>query len=177
MFIAAVLSSVTIASLAASRCRELCIGALARLLLVPLLGFVAFNTVLSPQFMIWLLPLAALGTLAGNPLIILGVPFATVLTPIIFPSFGSDYGLGLNGFETTVLIMRNCVLVTVWCLLMKEHWRIWRNGDSKRTKSRVGARLSPSFPCWTVKKCLEYSAVDVSFRRIEYELETGIHFN
>jgi hypothetical protein len=129
LFLVAVLCSVTIASLAASRCRAIRIGRLARLLLVPLLGFVAFNQVLSPQFMIWLLPLAALGTLEGNPWIVLGIPLVTAFTPVIFPSFSGNYGRGLNFLETTVMIMRNFILVAVWCLLIKEQWQIWRNGN------------------------------------------------
>jgi hypothetical protein len=127
LFIIGVLCSVTIASLAATRCRAIGIGRLARLLLVPLLGFVAFNQVLSPQFMIWLLPLAALGTLEGNPWIVLGIPLATALTPVIFPSFNGDYGRGLTLLETTVLVTRNCILVAVWWFVIKEQWRFYRN--------------------------------------------------
>jgi hypothetical protein len=139
LFVIGVLCSVTIVSLAATRFTRLSIGRLARLLLVPLLGFVAFNQVLSPQFMIWLLPLAALGTLEGNPWIVLGIPLATALTPVIFPSFGFDYSSGLNSLETIVLITRNLILVAVWWLLIKEQWGIWRNGDPERTQARVGA--------------------------------------
>jgi hypothetical protein len=106
------------------------------LLLGPLLAFVAFNQVLSPQFMIWLLPLAALGTLEGNSWIVLGIPLATVLTPVIFPSFGGNYGRGLDSLETVVLITRNFILVAVWWLLMKEQWQIWRNRN-------------PDFPCFS----------------------------
>jgi hypothetical protein len=76
--------------------------------------------------MIWLLPLAALGTLEGNPWIVLGIPLATVLTPVIFPSFSGNYGRGLDSLETMVLITRNLILVAVWGLLIKEQWRICR---------------------------------------------------
>jgi len=137
--IVTVLSSVTISSLAATRCRKLDIGRLARLLLVPLLAFVAFNQVLSPQFMIWLLPLAALGTLEGNPWLVLGIPLATMLTPVFFPSFGFDYSSGLNSLETIVLLTRNLILGAVWCLLIKEEWRIWRNGDPEGIQASIGA--------------------------------------
>jgi hypothetical protein len=126
LFIVGVLFSVTIASLAANRCRAISIGRLARLLLVPLLGFVAFNQVLSPQFMIWLLPLAALGTLEGNAWIVLEIPLVTALTPVIFPSFNGDYGRGLNLLETIILVTRNCILVVVWWFLIKEQWRFYR---------------------------------------------------
>lgn len=127
LFVAAVFFSVAIASCAAARCQKLSIAWVARLLLGPLLAFVAFNQVLSPQFMIWLLPLAALATLDGNPWIVLGIPLATVLTPVIFPSFGADYSNGLNSLETMVLVMRNLILVVVWGLLIREQSRICRN--------------------------------------------------
>jgi hypothetical protein len=126
LFVAAVMSSVTVACLSANRFQNVSVGRLARLLLLPLLGFVAFNQVLSPQFMIWLLPLAALGTLEGNPWTVSGIPLATMLTPIIFPSLTGNYGGGLNLIETVVLVARNCILVGTWWLLLKEHWRIYR---------------------------------------------------
>jgi Glycosyltransferase family 87 len=130
LFAVTVLSSVTIASLAATRYRQqLSLGGLARLLLVPLLAFVAFNTILSPQFMIWLLPLAAVGTLDGNPWPLLAISLATVLTPVIFPSFGWDYGQGLNLFETAILVTRNLILASVWWVLIKKQWQIWRHGQ------------------------------------------------
>jgi hypothetical protein len=136
LFIAAVVFSVAMTSCAAAHCPKPSIGRVARLLLGPLLAFVAFNQVLSPQFMIWLLPLAALGTLEGNSWIVLGIPLATVLTPVIFPSFGGNYGRGLDSLETVVLITRNFILVAVWWLLMKEQWQIWRNRN-------------PDFPCFS----------------------------
>ena len=102
---------------------------MARLLLVPLLAFVAFNTILSPQFMIWLLPLAAVGSLDGNPRPLLAIVLATMLTPVIYPSFGWDYGQGLNLLETFILVSRNLILAAAWWVLIKELWQIWRQGQ------------------------------------------------
>jgi len=104
----------------ATRTEKFSAPQLARLLLIPLLGFVAFNQVLSPQFMIWILPLAALGSLEGNPWTMFAILLATMLTPIIFPSFGGDYTWGLNLFETTILLVRNLTLIAVWILLIRE---------------------------------------------------------
>ncbi len=142
LFIATVFFSVTIASCAVARCQRPSIGWVARLLLGPLLAFVAFNQVFSPQFMIWLLPLAALGTLEGNPWVVLGIPLATALTPVIFPSLSGNYGRGLNSLETIVLVTRNLILVAVWWLLIKEQWRICRNGHPERTQDDVDANSS-----------------------------------
>ncbi len=141
VFFLAVLLSEIVSCLAAARSPNLGVGRIARLLLLPLLGFVAFNQVFSPQYMIWLLPLAALGTLEGNPWPPVAVAFATMLTPIIFPSFGGDYGKGLNGWETMVLIMRNLILVAVWWIFLVEHWRIWQDRNSEASQSNAVATL------------------------------------
>jgi len=110
------------------------LGRLARLLLIPLLAFVAFNQVLSPQYLIWILPLAALTLLEGrvSPAILLTL--ATMPTQIIFPSFHDDYARGLNPLETLVLVLRNVALVSAWLLLVRETlpgvrqagWTPWR---------------------------------------------------
>jgi uncharacterized membrane protein len=126
LFVLTVSISVTAACLTLNRCRDIRIGFLARVLLLPLLGFIAFNQVLSPQFMIWLLPLAALASLEGNPVTVIGIPFATMLTPVFFPSLNGDYGIGLDFFETSVLLERNLVLVMVWWLLLVEQWTMFR---------------------------------------------------
>lgn len=79
---------------------SLSVSQLSQLLLLPLLAFVVFNQVFSPQYMIWLLPLAALGSLERNPRLGFAISLATVLTPIIYPSLTGNYGIGLNLIET-----------------------------------------------------------------------------
>jgi hypothetical protein len=139
LLIVTVLFSIMIASCAAAQCKRPTIGSIARLLLGPLLAFVAFNQVLSPQFMIWLLPLAALGTLEGNLWLVFGIPLATMLTPVIFPSLSGNYSTGLNSLETMILVTRNLMLVVVWWLLVREQWQIWRHGDQAKSQASVCA--------------------------------------
>ena len=84
------------------------LGAMAAVLLLPIAGFVAANTVLSPQFHLWLLPLAAL-VLSTSPRgpVIAGEPArvprealrgawcmvaATLIVPVFYPS--RDYATG-----------------------------------------------------------------------------------
>ncbi|MDR3377435.1 MAG: glycosyltransferase family 87 protein [Verrucomicrobiae bacterium] len=111
---ATVLASLMLTILAACRLVRPSLSQLAGILLLPLLAFVAFNQALSPQYLIWVLPLAALTVFEGNSWPALAVALATVLTPIIYPSIHGNYATGLDSFETTVLLLRNLILVGVW---------------------------------------------------------------
>lgn len=92
---------------------------LIRILCLPLLAFVAFNQVLSPQYMIWLISLAALTSLGDRPWLSFAICIATMLTPAIYPSLYGDYGKGLNLLETSMLLFRNLILVTTWVWLLR----------------------------------------------------------
>ena len=111
---ATVLASLALTIWAAGYLVKPSLSQLARILLLPLLAFVAFNQVLSPQFLIWVLPLAVLTIFEGDLYIALSIALATILTPIIYPSLHGDYGKGLDRFETAVLLLRNLILVGVW---------------------------------------------------------------
>lgn len=82
---------------------------LAQTLLLPLLAFVAFNIVLSPQYMIWLAVVAAVAALGtwSRPLLLITI--AAFITPIIFP--GYHYATGWSLAETLVTVTRNVLLV------------------------------------------------------------------
>jgi len=115
-----VLFSVALASWAAARCETRSIGQVARLLLIPLLAFIAFNHILSPQYMIWIFPVAALAMSTGKVWPVFLIVPATMLTPIIFPALPGHYGTGLLLPETLVLVVRNLLLVMAWALLVRE---------------------------------------------------------
>lgn len=119
MFAGTVAISMALATWAALRLEKPTASQLARVLLLPLLAFVAFNQVLSPQYMVWLLPLAALAVFDGRLWLGLAITLATMLTPIIYPSLYGDYVTGLNLFETIVLLLRNLILVAVWAWLFR----------------------------------------------------------
>ena len=118
LFVGATGISTAVAVWAASRTKTFTISRLARLLLVPLLGFVIFNQVLSPQYLVWLLPLAALAALEGELWPVLAVVLAAMLTPAIYPSFHGDYYHGLNLIETGILLSRNLLLAAAWIRLL-----------------------------------------------------------
>jgi hypothetical protein len=77
-----------------------------------------FGQVFSPQFMIWLLPLAAMASLSAKPWIAAAISMATMLTPIFYPS-PEYYGAGLRFFQATILMTRNLILIWVWMSLMR----------------------------------------------------------
>jgi len=114
VFLLSVLVSVLVSAWAAARCRRLSIGRTARILLVPILAFVVFNQVFSPQYLIWLLPLTAVSCLEGSAWSLLAILSAVMLTPILIPAL--HYGL----FDTTVLLARNLLLVGAWGALVRE---------------------------------------------------------
>ena len=87
----------------------------AALLLLALVPFVATNTVFSPQFHLWLIPLAAL-VLEGRARLprpavhAAWVIFAaTMIVPTFYPS--REYTLGLGLWRTAVLLIRNGLLL------------------------------------------------------------------
>ena len=103
-------------------------SSVAAVALLPLTAFVSLNTVLSPQYHLWLLPLAALvfvpsrdggGPAAsarmrrGAALIVL----ATLIVPTFYPSREHDIGLGL--WRTSLLLLRNVLLLQAAYFLWK----------------------------------------------------------
>lgn len=111
LFLAAVLAAVGAASFAALKERAPGPGRVAELMLGPVVAFVAFNTVLSPQFHIWLVGLAALALVDRRWLPAAVVVATTALIPLFFPS--PSYAEGLDPFRTGVLIARNLGLVAL----------------------------------------------------------------
>jgi len=118
LFIAGVGGSTLIGVRAAARLQNISAPQVARLLLVPLLAFVALNQVFSPQYMIWLLPLAALASLEGKPWAFGAISLATLLTPLFYP-VADYYHPGLNMGETAILVLRNLILIAVWISLQR----------------------------------------------------------
>jgi hypothetical protein len=101
-------------------------AATAALMLLAVVAFVATNTVFSPQFHLWLIPLAALvleGRLAAGGLPRLAVRaawvifLATLIVPTFYPS--REYALGLGLWRTGVVVLRNLMLLYATLCLCK----------------------------------------------------------
>jgi hypothetical protein len=129
LFIAGVGGSTLIAVRAAAKLQNVSAPPIARLLLIPLLAFVALNQVLSPQYMIWLLPLAALGSLEGKSWALGAISLATMLTPLFYP-VPDYYHPGLNLVETIILLCRDFILIAVWVSLIRESFQKLRPNET-----------------------------------------------
>jgi hypothetical protein len=119
----------------------------AALALLPVLAFVSTNTIFSPQFHVWLVPLAAAMFYArptasdpavqspdGLPALALRaalcILLATFIVPVFYPH--REYALGLGLFRTVMLVLRNLLLLyALGCL-----W--W----ATRSMGRVPSRMS-----------------------------------
>jgi len=106
--------------------------------LAVILAFLAFGKVLSPQFLIWILPVAAL-VLIEDPLTG-GLALATVfLTQVEFPRLYWDL-VYLRGPAWGVVAARNVLLLITFGVTL---WRLWRLPAAGASHTR---RLGPSGP-------------------------------
>jgi hypothetical protein len=90
--------------------------------------FVAFGKVLSPQYLIWLLPLVPLvrglrGLVASATL-----GAALVLTQLWFPDHYWDLVFGFGGFESALVLVRDLVLLVLVAVLVLPLERRRRDG-------------------------------------------------
>jgi hypothetical protein len=97
---------------------ELPIPRLAAASLCALLAFVAFGNVLSPQYMMWLVPLAGIAALGGDWRWLAPFALAMVLTPLSYPA--PNYAtIGLSLPRTCFLVARNACLGWSWWKLIR----------------------------------------------------------
>ena len=89
-------------------------------------AFVAFGKVLSPQYMVWLIPLVPL---VRNRLAQALLVLALVLTQIEFPKRYWEYANGFSPGVGTVVLARDLVLVALLGLLV---WQPWGERDEER---------------------------------------------
>jgi hypothetical protein len=84
-----------------------------------LVAFVALGKVLSPQFLIWLAPVVPLvGGLRGLRASVL-LAAALVVTQLWFPSRYWDLARALDSVPSTLVLLRDLVLVAVLVTLVK----------------------------------------------------------
>ena len=126
-------------------------ASVAALTLLTVTAFVATNTVFSPQFHLWLIPLAALAlegrrrglsrqAVRGAWVIVL----ATLIVPTFYPS--REYAMGLGLWRTAVVVLRNLMLLYATVCL----WRAAVNGQNSGTGT---APASPIFRSSLARRC------------------------
>jgi hypothetical protein len=120
LFVVTIGISTLAAGSAAWQCQKPSAAQVSRILLLPLVSFIVFNQVLSPQFMIWLLPLAAVACSTSLQWEIVGILLATMFTPVIFHSFYLHGYVGFDFVQTDGLMLRNFILVLVWVALLRK---------------------------------------------------------
>jgi len=103
-------------------------GALASRALVPLLALVALGPVFSPQYVLWIAPLAALLLEPGRWRLAVAPLAAAGLTRVVYPSPG--YQVGFSPGVTVILVVRNGLLVLGLVLLA---WAAFR-GERARER-------------------------------------------
>jgi hypothetical protein len=88
------------------------------LMLLPVLSFVAFGPVLSPQFHLWLLPWCALGLVAKDlpgldarlaRRAVWCIFLSTLIVPVFYPNRNYSHGLDIG--RTSALVIRNGLLL------------------------------------------------------------------
>ncbi len=94
-----------------------------RILLIALLPFIAFNMVLSPQYVVWILPLAVLASLEGILWPIIAICIAVALTPEFYP-VPNYFSVGLDFSETFALALRNLLLILAWLGFIFEFYKL-----------------------------------------------------
>jgi hypothetical protein len=116
-FLGAVASSVALSAWFLWKIPAPSLGELARAALTPIAAALVFSSVLSPQFLVWLVGLAGLSMTDGRWRVPLLVLAATALVPLFYPS--GEYGPGLELPRTLALVARNLLLLGTWFELLR----------------------------------------------------------
>ena len=116
LFFIMTLGSIALATERLRRHPSISAPAIATTLLLPLVGFISFSPVLSPQYMIWCFPLIALASIEGATPALFALIGGTLLIRTYYPSY--EYATGLRLPRATILLTRNLCLVAAWAGLM-----------------------------------------------------------
>ncbi len=81
---------------------------LARLSIIAVTGFIVCNTVLSPQYLLWVAPFLALAVLRDGRVLV-PLYLAILCAPLFFPA--PDYFSGLDVWRSTAVVVRNVTLL------------------------------------------------------------------
>jgi hypothetical protein len=118
--------------------RELALDAYAPVAVV--VAMLVFAPILSPQYVLWFLPFAAIATAAGDRLVG-GLTLAvTVLTTFILSSIHAQTEGAL--WATIPIVVRNCLLVALGAVALGRLWRSTRPSDPSSSSGPATASSS-----------------------------------
>lgn len=126
------------------------------LALAAVTGFVVTGRVLSPQYLLWLLPAAAAGlAVADSPLLrrwTAGLLLAAGLTQVVFPAYYGEITLGGDQVWLPVLALalRNGVMLALLVVAAAAAWRGLRD-DAQRG---IALERQPPGPAWSDGRAL-----------------------
>jgi hypothetical protein len=100
--------------------QEIASAFLARAALLPIVAFMAFGLVLSPQFAVWPIGPTAIAATMGSRTPVALAAAAIVLTTFVFPAPGYFTPEGISLARTLILVTRNVTLVTLAVLLTRK---------------------------------------------------------
>jgi hypothetical protein len=99
-------------------------------------ALLAFGKVLSPQFLLWIIPFAAVVPDLATTLLLVG---ALLLTQAYFPRHYWDFAVGLNGRESLAVLARDLAVFALFAVTA------WRSGvASSFRRGSEASRASPS---------------------------------
>ena len=129
-------------SRAAATFRELAVDAYAPVAVV--VAMLVFAPILSPQYVLWFLPFAAIATAAGDRLVG-GLTLAiTVLTTFVLASIHAQTEGAL--WATIPIVVRNSLLVALLVVVLLRLWRSAPGAHGRRSGRRRGSgRYSQPF--------------------------------
>jgi len=148
----------------------------ARVLVLGSLGavaaFAAFGKVLSPQFLIWVVPLAALALAWGMPALASAATAAIALTLLEFPAHYANV-VQRESAALALVALRDAVLALAVALAVRELHRRGHRPDGQR-----GHRPRWQPPGWSARRRLEdlhdRGGVPVGARLDQHRVEPGI---